>query len=272
MMNTTRIAAAITGLLVLTLLCLHCPLVHAHDFWIQPMDFRPVRSPVPVRLLVGEQFVGDTLPRDPRHLDRFVVVGPAGTAPVGGVPGRDPAGYVPIEAPGLYTIGYTSRRTTITIDAPAFEQYLADEGLEHISAIRARRGEGRAAATELFSRCAKSLVAVGAINAAAHDVALGLPLELVAEHNPYRPGSRTALSLRLLYHDAPLPGALVVARSRATSARTLRSRTDTQGRVVFRLPEDGMWLVKAVHMIPAPPGSGADWESLWATLTFELPR
>ena len=32
----------------------------------------------------------------------------------------------------------------------------------------------------------------------------------------------------------------------------------------------GLWLVKAVHMIPAPAGTGAQWTSFWASLTFEL--
>jgi hypothetical protein len=31
-----------------------------------------------------------------------------------------------------------------------------------------------------------------------------------------------------------------------------------------------MWLIKAVHMIPAPAGSKAEWASFWASLTFEL--
>ena len=31
-----------------------------------------------------------------------------------------------------------------------------------------------------------------------------------------------------------------------------------------------MWLIKAVHMIPAPAGSNAEWASFWASLTFEL--
>jgi hypothetical protein len=42
--------------------------------------------------------------------------------------------------------------------------------------------------------------------------------------------------------------------------------------VSFKLPQDGMWLVKAVHMIEAPAGSGAQWASFWASLTFELSR
>jgi len=37
------------------------------------------------------------------------------------------------------------------------------------------------------------------------------------------------------------------------------------------LPRPGVWLVKVVHMVPAPKDTGADWESLWASLTFEIP-
>ena len=29
-------------------------------------------------------------------------------------------------------------------------------------------------------------------------------------------------------------------------------------------------MVKAVHMVPAPAGSNADWSSFWASLTFEM--
>jgi hypothetical protein len=43
------------------------------------------------------------------------------------------------------------------------------------------------------------------------------------------------------------------------------------GRASLVLDRPGLWLVKVVHMVPAPEGSGAEWESLWASLTFELP-
>ena len=38
----------------------------------------------------------------------------------------------------------------------------------------------------------------------------------------------------------------------------------------FRLRPGGMWLVKAVHMVPAHAGTNAEWASFWASLTFEL--
>ena len=45
---------------------------------------------------------------------------------------------------------------------------------------------------------------------------------------------------------------------------------DAKGNVTLRLARSGLWLVKAVHMAAAPPDAGVDWESWWASLTFEL--
>ena len=49
---------------------------------------------------------------------------------------------------------------------------------------------------------------------------------------------------------------------------SLHARTDRNGRVTFAL-DSGVWMIKAVHMVPAPPASGADWESFWSSLTFK---
>jgi hypothetical protein len=43
------------------------------------------------------------------------------------------------------------------------------------------------------------------------------------------------------------------------------------GRARFALGAKGVWLVRVVHMVPAPRDSGADWESLWGSLVFERP-
>ena len=104
------------------------------------------------------------------------------------------------------------------------------------------------------------------------DRALGFTLELVAERNPYRLGAGQQLPVRLTYEGRPLAGALVMAINRANPKVKLSMRSDKDGRVAFKLPQDGMWLIKAVHMIEAPAGSGAQWASFWASLTFELNR
>jgi uncharacterized GH25 family protein len=84
-----------------------------------------------------------------------------------------------------------------------------------------------------------------------------------------RPGAD--LPVRLLFQGKPLAGALVVAIPRDGPEAKVAARSDARGRVRLRLPRGGDWLVKAVHMVPAPRETGADWESFWASLTFRLP-
>jgi uncharacterized GH25 family protein len=147
---------------------------------------------------------------------------------------------------------------------------LKEEGLDAIAALRARRNETGARAREVFSRCAKSLLLSGTAKEKQGDRPLGFTLELVAERNPYTTRAGQELPVRLTYENRPLAGALVVAMNRQNPSEKLTARTDKDGRVRFRLRPGGMWLVKAVHMVPAPADSNAEWASFWASLTFEL--
>jgi uncharacterized GH25 family protein len=93
----------------------------------------------------------------------------------------------------------------------------------------------------------------------------------VAERNPYTLRADEDLPVRLTYENRPLANALVIAMNRRNPAEKLMARTDNTGRVRFRLQRDGLWLIKAVHTIPAATGSNAEWESFWASPTFDLP-
>lgn len=241
----------------------------AHDFWIEPQAFRPKPgTAVGLRLFVGQDFKGDSVPYFPQKFERYFVAGPAGTQPIPGVLGDEPAGTVTPAAPGLYVIGLHTRPDSVSFDTPEeFEQYLRKEGLERSLALHQRRHKAGKKIGETYFRCAKSLIAAGTAGDGA-DRILGFPLELVAETNPYR--TRT-LRLRLLYQGKPLAGALVVAFNKAEPLAKLKARTDADGRSEFTLPRSGTWLVTSVHMIPASFFSGYDWESLWASLTFERP-
>ena len=83
-----------------------------------------------------------------------------------------------------------------------------------------------------------------------------------------RPGDER--SFRLLYEGKPLANALVTATLLGTAASDLHARTDQHGRATFSLQSAGPWRIDAVHMIKAADAVPADWESLWASLAFEL--
>ena len=232
-----------------------------HDMWIEPTTFSPESGEiVGLRLKVGQDLLGDPLARDSALIKQFIVEDPEGRKPVVGRDGGNPAGFVRAAEPGLLVIGYNSNPSPVELTPEKFNQYLTDEGLDRIPRQSAK-------VHEIFSRCAKSLVLSG--SPAGADRALGFTLELVAERNPYTVRSGQEIPFRLTYQGKPLAGALVIAINKQNPMEKISARTGAEGRVRFKLHPGGMWLVKAVHMIPAAPGSNADYQSYWASLTFE---
>jgi len=258
-------------LLAVAAIALNSALLFAHDMWIEPTTFSPEPGQiVGVRLRVGQDLLGDPLPRDASLIKQFVFEDVEGRKPVVGRHGTDPAGFVRVAMPGVLVIGYRSNPSAVELAADKFNQYLKEEGLDVVAALRAQRNETSADTRELFSRCAKSLVLSGSPSETQGDRPLGFTLELVAERNPYILRTDEELPVRLTYENRPLTDTLVVAMNRRNPSEKLMARTDTAGRVQFRLQLDGMWLIKAVHTIPAAAGANAEWESFWASLTFEL--
>src|SRR5262245_10155824 len=67
----------------------------AHDFWISPSAFRPkVGGLIGIRLLVGQEMIGDPVPREPEAIKQFVVVSGPLNKSVPGREGGDPAGII----------------------------------------------------------------------------------------------------------------------------------------------------------------------------------
>jgi uncharacterized GH25 family protein len=246
------------------------PCAFAHDLWIEPSTFRPaVGERLGVALRVGQNVHGDPMPRIPALIERFVLASGKGESNVIGMPGSDPAGLVLVNAPGLQWLGYQSKPYPVTLEARKFEDYLKDEGLERIIAARAKKGQSAAVGRERFYRCAKSLLDVAGAKTPA-DTPLQFTLELLPRRNPYalKPGDK--LPVTLLYRGKPLANVLVVAMSKADPANAVRARTDAKGHATLPIAHRGFWLVKAVHMEAAPADAGVDWESWWASMTFEL--
>ncbi len=259
---------------IVPLLALLCTLsarpASAHEFWIEPEQFRAAPgAKVPLRLYVGQYFKGNSLPFLTDMFERFYYTDTRGTENVRGVLGDDPAATLTVRAPGRIWIVLRSTRYELTYDKPGeFDAFLAKEGIDHL-VPRAQRGN--LPLKETYSRCAKSLLVAGsAPPGSAPDWAFGLPLELVAESDPYA-GKAPEFRVRLLYRGAALPGALVTAFHKALPDRRLEARTDASGRARLAVDREGVWLLNAVHLLPAPRKSGAQWETLWASLTFEIP-
>lgn len=254
--------------LVLALLLRAWP-VAAHDFWIEPSHFRPeVGSTVRVGLRVGDHFRGQPVPRRPSRIARFFL-SHRGEIPIPGLAGADPAGVVQLQGTAGQWLAYEGKASRLQLAAGKFESYLRQEGLEAISHLRARRGETETGVSELFFRHAKALLCPPGARADA-PAPLGLTLELVPEIDLCRASPGDEVPFRVQFQGRPLPGALVVALPRRAPEKPLTARSGAHGKVLLRLGRPGAYLVKVVHMTPAPPQSGADWQSFWASLTFAI--
>ncbi len=249
------------------------PIALAHDVWIEPSSFRPaVGERVTVALRVGENLRGEPMPRIPAWIDRFILKGESREIPVIGRSGIDPAGMTIVGEPGLQWIGYQSTAYPMTSEAQKFEASLKEEGLEGIIAERAKKSQSAAPGRERFYRCAKALLDVPGVDqkSSATPAPLGFTLDLQPRKNPYVLRAGDALPLSLTFRGKPIANVLVVALRKDAPEKSVRARTDAAGRVSLRLDDAGFWLIKAVHMEAAPPDAGVDWESWWASMTFDL--
>jgi hypothetical protein len=133
------------------------------------------------------------------------------------------------------------------------------------------------------------------------DRAVGLPYEAIVETDLARWRAGDALVVRLEWQGGPIDGRQVRlqrldlghghdgsagrAASDGQEPDVLSARTDGEGRVRFDPPSGGVWMASSVHMrradaasevLAARGAAGArderawDWESFWASSTFEL--
>lgn len=213
-------------------------------------------------MALGHAAHAERLPRDESRIARFELHGANGGASVLGLHGAAPAGRVRASEPGLHAIVYVSTGDLSVLQAAAFDRYLAEEGLDAARDQRRQREEGDQPGREVFFRSIKSLIDVG--GRGGPDRPVGIPLELLRERV-----EPETVTLRLLLEGRPLAGCLVELQPLG-GGPSAAERSDAEGRVRLAAGP-GEWLATAVHIRRGSSREGADWESLWSSLTFAVP-
>lgn len=267
--------ASVAAAVVVTVLAFVAAAASANDFWLAPSVWRPkVGDAVSIRLMNGRAPKGEARKRDDARIDTFVARGPDGQeAAITGAAGADPAGSFKPDDDGLWIAGFRSKPASVALDAAKFEAYLRSEGLEHVIDQRAALGEKDAKGREIYVRCAKAFVQAGTPQRDGHQKTLGFRIELVPAKNPTRAAAGDEIPFQLLFDAKPVAGVLVRAVSSVATEPAVEGRTDAEGRVTLKFARAGMWFVGGVHMLRSDATKTyADWESWWASLTFEIPE
>jgi uncharacterized GH25 family protein len=188
------------------------------------------------------------------------------------VDGEKVTGDARIPAKGTLVISARTVPNLIELAPEAFEKYLKGEGLDSVIEFRKQRGESGKPGRELYSKYAKALVHASVVDDNSTK-ASGLAIELVPEKDPYSLKVGERMPLRLLWKGKPASGVMVEA-ARVGSTGPAESyavgRTDAEGRVYVSLSAAGKWRLHAIAIERCQDPQKADWESYWASLTFEL--
>jgi uncharacterized GH25 family protein len=254
------------------------PVVRAHDFWLQPQEFRvDANTALPFTLQVGHGPLRQRSPIPTRRIERLEAIAPDGSAQdmrsrlrLGG--DRDD-GDVAFGKAGTYMLVLqTDDRAESHLPAIRFNDYLRAEGLTPALAVRESTHRMDADGSENYRRIAKTIVEVGDAQADAQVTrALGLPLEIVPERNPCAMPHATALPVRVDYEQRPLAGALVKLTDLSNDAEPFETHvTDAEGRAEFTLPAKGAWLLNVIWTKPKPAGSDTEFETVFSSLSFGL--
>jgi uncharacterized GH25 family protein len=154
--------------------------------------------------------------------------------------------------------------------AGEFTEYLEEEGLTDIIEARKQRGEASANAKERYTMYAKALLLSGAPDDG-YSRPVGTPIEIVPMVDPYRLKAGEPLRVRVLFRGQPVANVAVKALSTRDEdgKQNIIGRTNADG--VVSIPSGpGLWRVQTIHMERSTKPD-VDWESYWATLTFEVP-
>lgn len=262
--------------IALALLIVAATSLAAHDLFLKPAEFFVApHSELRIRVLNGT-FTSSENAVTANRLRELSVVTPAGvTHP--DTTSWSASGDTSILTlrtgdPGTYVIGVSVLPRELGLEAAQFNRYLASDGIPDVLAARRREGEMERPARERYSKHVKAVVQVGSERSAAYATALGHPAELIPLDNPYgmRPGG--VLRVRAMVDGESVARQLVVAggltrRGARIAPRSVR--TDAQGVARIPLASPGQWYVKFIRMTRLR-GDSADYESKWATLTFEV--
>lgn len=265
-------------LFFISVIYLLSPVIKAHEMWIQPLNYSvKLGDKIFANETVGQDFKGNKyayLDSSFKHLN--ISIG-GNTNKVKSRLGDLPTIQEETQEEGLHIItAETTASSLIYETAEKFANFLTTDGLEWVFEAHKKRGLPEKGFKEVYWRNPKTLVKVG--HGKGQDKAFGMPLEWVAETNPYT--SKGNIKAQLLWQGKPAANMFVniFNKPKRTSANSelvkTRMTTDADGRIEIPRANGGLFLINSVKMV-VPSKKFAEeteaaWESFWGSLSYEV--
>lgn len=250
----------------------------AHTFWLQPaLHTVAPGEPITVDFRLGDAGEESAWALHWERVAALRLYGPNGVidelAAVQPTTPETP-GVARFDAPaaeGSYVLGFESTPSYSSLDAGEFNIYIAHEGLTAVQAHRKATGTVDAPGTELYARRAKALLQVGQTRTDNVTRPVGQLLEIVPLANPLAQSAGDRLPVQVLWRGQPLRGAsLWIARPSAEGTPEVLI-TDAEGKARVTLRHGSRYLLYTVWSVPGPNDTRAEYQTIFASLTFPSP-
>ncbi len=255
--------------------CITLP-AKAHEFWIDPVEYMvQPGDEVVADLRVGTEFDGASQSYIPRNFVRFQYAQNGAAHKVEGVVGDRPAMRMEAEDEGLMVIIHQTGDMAVTWETwEKFKKFVEHKDADWVIDEHMAKGLPKDGVREVYSRFAKSLVAVGA--GEGKDVVAGMLTEIVALENPYTGNMADGINVGVLYKGKPRAATQVeVFELRGGDLRIFTVETNSKGVATVPVKAGYTYMLDSVVLrrTDKTPVNGEPfvWESLWANLTFEVP-
>jgi hypothetical protein len=156
---------------------------------------------------------------------------------------------VVLAKPGTYALGVSTKPRELAQKADAFNAYLKEEGITDILALRQKNGQMKWPARERYSKNVKAVFQVGEDRTPQVNMPFGSSAEV----------------------SKPVAGMTVLVGSQLANEKPheISLVTDANGVIGVHITRKGRWYVKFVKMVRLTGGE-VDYESRWASLTFQI--
>ncbi len=177
---------------------------------------------------------------------------------------------------GTPVAGVSTRPGVRTLPAADFRAFMKLYGA--LDGLASFDSESKLAAVRQRSaKHVKAVFQVGNAYSTDYSRRLGYPLEIVPQNNPFELKLNEALRFQVLHNGQPVANHLVYVNhagfnedddaERRVNAQKLR--TDKNGMASVKISKKSAWYIALIHVHPVKDAD-ADYETNWATLTFEM--
>ena len=178
---------------------------------------------------------------------------------------------------GTYVVGVSIKPRMIEMSAKDYNKYLKHDGVLDILEARRKSGELDQKVKEKYSKHVKALFQVGEKRTEDFGQVFDYPIEIIPQQNPLALGIGDILTVKVVFNGKLVKNQLIYASYEGFHkhdedgghAEAVHTRTNKNGSAHIKLGHKGRWYVRLIHMVPSKE-KGVDYESNWATLTFEI--